>query len=103
MRENRDLVWQDTGWEGVGGTNCGEGSTIEIGAMVGCAAGSILGGGFTLGSGNTLGSGTTIGGGRGRWPCTGRMGRRRGRDGNVSGVGGDRVLDKIQLEKRSRS
>ena len=96
MRARQDLVWWATSWEGVGGTHFGEGNTIGNGAMVGCAAGSILGGGFTLGSGTTL-----LGGRRG-WPCTGRMGTGRGRDGTGSGVGGDRVVDGIQLDKRSR-
>ena len=57
VRARRDLVRWATGWEGVGGTNYVEGNTIRTGSKVGCAAESILGGGFTLGSGTTLGGG----------------------------------------------
>ena len=74
--------------------------------MVGYAAihgnGSTLGGGSTLGIDNNLGSGTTFGGVSEDWIWTGKTGKGRGGYGTGSGVGGDRVVDGIQLEKRSR-
>ena len=60
------------------------------------AAGSILRCGFTLGSG------TTLGGSSGGWPWADKSGIVRVRYGTSSGVGGKRVVDGIQLEKRSR-
>ena len=95
VRERRDLVRWATGWEGAGGTNFGECNTIVVGAMVGCAA--IRGNGSTHGGGFTLGSGTTLGGGRGGWPWTDKTGTGRGGDRNGSGVGGNRVVDRIHL------
>ena len=107
VRERRDLLWPATGWEGAVGTGFGEGNTIVFGAMVGCAAilvnGSTLGGGSTLGNFTKLGSVTIIGYGRGSWSWTVKSGTGRGRTGTGSGVGGDRVVDVIQLEKISRS
>ena len=97
----RDLVWWATGWEGSGGTNFGEGNTVGVGIMVGCAA--MRGNGSTLGGGFTLGSGTTLGGGSGGWNWTGKTGTGRGKYGTGSGVGGDRIVDGIQSENRSRS
>ena len=106
VRDRRDLVWWDTSWEVAGGTHFGEGNIARVGAMVGYAAirgnWSTLGGGFTLGSGTTLKSGTTRGGGSGGWPWTGKTVTGRGGDGTESGVGGYRLVDGIQLEKRSR-
>ena len=61
------------------------------------AAGSILGGGFTLGSV------TTLGGGSGGWPWKGKTGTGRVIDGTSSGVGENRAVDEIKLEKSSRS
>ena len=101
VRERRYIVRWATGCEGVGGTNFGEGNIVGIGAMG--AAGYILGYGSTLGSGNTLGSGTNLGGGSGGWTWTGKMGTGRGKYGTGSGVGGDRVVNGIQLEKISWS
>ena len=69
--------------------------------MVGCAA--ICGNGSALGGGFTLGSGTTFGGGSGGWIWTGKKVTGRGGDGTGLEVGGDRVVDVIQLEKSSRS
>ena len=95
LRARRDLVCWATGWEGVGGTNFGEGNTIGIEEMVGCAAGSILGGGFTLGSGTTLVNGTTLVGGSRGWPWIGKTWTGRVRDETGSGVGAKRVVDGI--------
>ena len=101
VRERRDLVWWATGWEGSGGTYFGEVNTVGVGAMVGCAA--RRGNWLTLGGGFTLGSGTTLVGVSGVWPWTGKIGTGRVGDGTGSVVVVDRVVDGIQLEKRSRS
>ena len=107
VRSRQDLVRRATGWEGAGSTRLGECNTIRVGAMVVCAAirgnGSNLGGGSTLGSGTKLGSRTTLGGGNGSWYWTGKWWTGRGGTGTGSGVGGDRIVDGIQLEKRQRS
>ena len=100
VRARRDIVRWATGWEGSGSKNVGEGNTVGVGAMVECVA--MRGNGSTLGGGLTLGSGTTFGGDSKGGLWTGKTGTGRGGDGNRSGVGGDRVVDRIQLEKRSQ-